>query len=385
MKIRLLIFLLLLAFLPTAFAAAPQIWIGLRTDGKRGRGTAKDPYNGSGPAFDQVLRSYWWRGTENLTVNILPGTYSTVGNGDYVPGLTNGQVGWRCNTGWTLRGSDQKSTILKLSKSFPSPDGKTFSATGIATSNSGIQNVTVQDLTVDCNHDVIGSKQSTETGVSLQGSGHTIQRVTVRNASGWAGEVFPIAIGANGVNSSNNLIQNCTIKDWKGGAGGSITISNNVNNLKPPYTFTSGTVRNNRVIGSTIGYGGWGMNGVVFSGNVAEGCGYGVNIDSVKNFNVTFVNNQFLKCQGYGMVLVNCQGFLIKNNAIDVGKGARGIVFNGNDSNMIVTGNNFTAQDSLAIFASGGNAKTLSGKFVFSGNSPKSAIIQLPATLYVKK
>ena len=386
MRFRWLTFIAWLLIVQTALAASPQIWIALRTDGKRGRGTQKDPYNGSQQMFDLVLRAHTLRGTKNLTVNIQPGTYMTVGNGDYVPGLTEGSEGWRCHGGWTIKGAGQGVTTLKLIKTYPSTDGKTYSAVGICTTSSHTKNVTIQDLTVDCNHNAIGSKQSAETGISLQGSGHTIQRVTVRNASGWAGEVFPISIGANGVNSSNNLIQNCTITDWKGGAGGSVTISNNVNNFQPPYTYTSGIVRNNRVVGATIGYGGWGMNGVVFSNNVAEGCDYGVNIDSMKNLNVTFSNNQFLKCQSYGLVMSNCQGFLIKNNVIDMaGNTGFGILFNNDDGNMVVTGNKFTAQGPQARFAAGGNTKTLFGRFTFSGNSPADAPIGLPASMLVKK
>lgn len=387
MRFRWLTFITWLLIVQTTMAAAPQIWIALRTDGKRGRGTQKDPYNGTAQMFDQVMRAHTLRGTKNLTVNILPGTYLTVGNGDYVPGLTEGTEGWRCHSGWTIKGAGQSATTLKLVKIYPSPDGKTYGAGGICTASSKTANVTVQDLTVDCNHSKIGNNKTSETGVALGGSNHTIQRVTVKNVAGLAGEVFPIFIVAISVNSSNNLIQNCTITDWKGGAGGSITMSNNVNNMVPPYTYISGTVRNNRVVGTTIGYGGWGMNGVVFSGNVAEGCGYGVNIDSVTNQNVTFVNNQFLKCQGYGMVMANCHGFLIKNNTINMaGNTGFGILFSRNDSNMTVIGNTFTAQGPQSTFAAAGDAKTLSGKFIFSGNSPASATIGgFTPSLLVKK
>ncbi len=53
--------------------------------------------------------------------------------------------------------------------------------------------------------------------------------------------------------------------------------------MEKPMTHTSAIVRNNRVEGTHIGYGGWGMKNVTFSGNTAVNCNYGVNIDSLRN------------------------------------------------------------------------------------------------------
>ena len=357
-------------------------WIASRTDGRAGRGTEADPFDGSTqPRFDKILRKFWSERRENLVFHLGPGVFETFGNGGYIAGLRELGEGWRCLSGWEIRGSGQERTTLKLTKQYEHQGN--WGSVGIATHDSFVNNVVVQDLTVDCNHSAIGNPRSSETGVSLHGSGHTIRRVTVRNVAGKGYEGFPIGIGAHGVDSSQNLIEDCTITGWAGGTGGSVTISNNVNNLRPPLTYTSGTVRRNRVIGTQIGYGGWGMKDVIFEDNLAFGCAYGSNIDSVRNSRVIFRNNRFVECRNYGMAFANCEVILIQNNTLALTSPGPAIYLLSDCADFRVEGNRFAGTDAsmpIRIVATQ-NENSFRGTFRFSGNQvPAEALINLPGT-----
>ena len=384
-SLRLHLLLVSTALLSSCANPSSEIWIGIRSDGNRGKGTRASPYDGSTTEkFDAILSRLWQNRVENITINILPGTYSTVGNGGYIPGYQDLLEGWRCHSGWHIRGAGKDQTRLILSKIYQSPFDGLFGGVIIATTDSSVSHVTVENLTLDCNHSKIGNKKSTEAGVALSGTHHTIRNVRVVNVAGLGYEAFPIAIGSNNLDSFNNLIEFCEIRDWHGGTGGSITISNNNNNQKPPITWTTGIVRNNSVSGTHIGYGGWGMKGVVFSNNTAQNCTYAVNIDSLNNSSVVFNKNQFLKCTSYGMVFANCHKFLLQNNTITLKPGAGPFLFLlENNSDFDVRSNTFKAPpgNSPSIAATR-HPDTLRGQFIFSSNScPPGSKIDLPPHL----
>lgn len=361
-----------------------EIWIGQRTDGRTGKGVQQDPYDGSTQArFDGVLQKYWNKEVNGLTVNILPGVYHTVGNGGYVPGLYDLGEGWRCRSGWTIRGAGIEKTRLVLQKVYKHPTEDRFGGVIIATTDTHNTSVTVEDLTLDCNHTRIGNLKSTEAGISLKGSNHTIRRVRVENVAGLGYEAFPIHIAAEGIDSSANLIENCEIRGWHGGTGGSITMSNNNNNGKPPVTWTTGVIRNNKVTGTQIGYGGWGMSGVVFRDNIADSCGYGSNIDSLDNRNVVFSGNRFLDCQSYAMVFANCRLFQVVGNTFTLKGPGPFLLFLGKASDFDVRSNDFRGSSSTPPVIAGSRLPgELSGKFLFVGNStPPDARIDLPPHL----
>ncbi|HEY5704345.1 MAG TPA: right-handed parallel beta-helix repeat-containing protein [Terrimicrobiaceae bacterium] len=355
-------------------------WIAARNDGKPGRGTQANPFDGSTQVkFDTLLRRFWSERRESVVFHLGPGVYETIGNGGYIAGLRELGEGWRCWSGWEIRGSGQDRTILKLTKQYEYHG--LWSNVAVATHDSSVNGVVVQDLTVDCNHSAIGNQKSSETGVSLHGSGHTIRRVTVRNVAGKGYEGFPIGIGANSVDSAHNLIEDCTIIGWRGGTGGSITISNNVNNLRQPLTYISGIVRRNRVVGTEIGYGGWGMKGVVFEDNLAEDCGYGSNVDSVRNPQITFRNNRFLECRNYGSVFANCENILIEKNTFTLSGPGPAIYVLNDCANFRVEGNSFAATDPRLRFSvvQTRDGETFRGTFHFSGNQvPSDASVSLP-------
>lgn len=371
--------------LASCISTPREIWIGQRADGRLGKGLRHDPYDGSTQTrFDGVLKRFWEKGVNGLTVNLLPGVYYTFGNGGYVPGLRDLGEGWRCRSGWMIRGAGMEKTRLVLQKIYSHPSEDRFGGAIIATTDTHSVGVTVEDLTLDCNHTKIGNSKSTETGVSLKGSNHIIRRVRVENVAGKGYEAFPIHIGAEGIDSTGNLIEGCEIRDWHGGTGGSITMSNNNNNGKPPVTWTTGVVRNNRVVGTQIGYGGWGMSSVVFRDNVADSCAYGSNIDSWDNRSVIFSGNRFVDCESYAMVFANCRQFQIVGNSMSLNGPGPFLLFIGKASEFEVRSNSFRGPLSQpSVIAGSRSPQDLSGKFAFVGNStPPDFRINLPVNLF---
>lgn len=362
--------------LATCTAPPDGVWIGIRQDGLPGSGTRHDPYDGSTPErFDAILGKYWKSGVEGLKVNILPGTYRTLGNSGYIPGLRDPGDGWRCRSGWTIRGAGMDKTILVLHRIHKHPSEDIYGGVVIATTDSSVERVLVEDLTVNCNHDQIGNAKSTEAGVSLGGSRHTIRRVRVENVAGLGHEGFPIGIGCWGRDSSRNLIENCHIRGWKGGAGGSITIANNNNNGREPISYTSGTIQNNLVEGTHIAYGGWAMRNVIFRNNKAKDCAYGVNIDSWNNENVLFENNSFIDCSNYGFVFYNCHRFTLRGNRVRLAGPGTFVVLLGNDSDIDVISNSFTVRSNQkASLVERRNPETLKGRFHFENNQTSPGV-----------
>lgn len=380
---RILICLGLAVGLVSCAPTAREIWIGHRSDGRLGNGSQAEPFDGSTqPRFDGVLRRFTLSGVEGLTVNLLPGIYETYGNGDYIYAARQGVEGWRCNSGWTIRGAGVGKTVVKLAKLYPDAEGVTTLGSAICTFGSPCSGVTVEDLTVDCNDAGIGGPRSSEGGVSLYGTHHTIRRLEVINAAGRGLEAFPILIACNDRTSSDNLIEACSIRNWRGGQGGSITMANNVNNLRPPLTWTSGIVRLNRVEGSQIAYGGWGMDRVLFENNQSERCAYGVNVDSMRNQRVRFVSNSFSQCTSYGMVFANCSAFEIRRNTISLDGGNPYFLFLNNSGGFSVEQNVLSASKGTPLLASMRDPSSATGTFFFDANQMNPvAHLDLPAHL----
>jgi hypothetical protein len=286
---------------------------------------AKPMYAGGGQ-IDTILGGYWRNGVEGLEVKLGPGTYPTLGNANYVGGVQEpqgGWQGWRCRSGWKISGAGPNLTHLKITQTWLHySDPNINGCTGISSTYSDNQDITVERLSVDCNTHEIGNNQSNISGVTLYGSGHTISRVNVyrpcgRSTTAQINENFPIHIACNSRESKGNLIESCKVLEFAGGTGGKITISNNNNNGNSPITWTSGVVRNCTVIGSQIGFGGWGMKSVVFENCRTENCNYGVNIDSNRNEAVVIEDCKFIGCIQYGIVAAAATGWKINRNTID--------------------------------------------------------------------
>jgi len=104
-------------------------------------------------------------------------------------------------------------------------------------------------------------------------------------------------------------------------------------------------VRNNKVDGYQIGYGGWALGPAHFHDNLATGTDYGFNIDSLVNHGVVIERNLILRPRKCGIVIggsATYADFIIKDNTIQIDQsGVIGLVFQGDVTNALVEGNSF--------------------------------------------
>ena len=299
-----------------------EIWIGIRTDQVSGTGTLADPYDGSTQAkFDAVLRqlgaSQPTTPVTNVVIHILPGTYDTKGNYDYVCGATDGTDGWHCFNNWKVRGAGMDVTVLRLVAVVRNPVNSVTNNTVIASEEPGTKGVEISDLTVDCSGASFPAAQAVA-GINLLGSNHAIRRVKVRHAKGTAGsgagEVNSIGITTYcGLPSVGNVIEDCVVEDWAGSTGegcGSIGV-----NAPGDTAVISAIVQRNRVVGMPHGYSGMGLNGAIFEDNIAQDCCYGFNCDSgLTNSAVVLRGNRFINNSGYGIVACLGDGWIVEQN-----------------------------------------------------------------------
>ena len=115
-----------------------QIWIAVRNDGHRGKGTQTDPYDGSTPEkFDALMEKFSAR--SNLEIHLVgAGPFRTYANHD-----------WKVQSGWTISGDGMDKTVVKM---VGNVSGIHYGVSCFM-SDSGFptDKVTIRDLTIDCN------------------------------------------------------------------------------------------------------------------------------------------------------------------------------------------------------------------------------------------
>jgi hypothetical protein len=368
-------------------AAAPpegasRVYIGLR-DGKDGSGaTAADARDGStAEAFDTILRCYSEGCTDaknpkkpvakaaNLTVCLGPGTFSTLGNYDYIVGVPhNNPAGFTIGKGWKIHGAGQDKTTVKLAAYLPITAGKNplnfplDTGTGLvfSTNSDDAPNIEISDLTIDANYPELksrarqnGIKALTLEAIHLRSDqgGHRIHNINVINTAGEIGgidirwEAFPVWIvsmhNPSPSENSGNVIENVTMSQSFGNTGCAIAIANVV-----------AEVRHTQVNGYPIGYGGWKMGAVYFHDNSAIDTEYGFNVDSWDNNGVRIENNQIIHPRKYGIVVGGgwaFSNFKILNNEVQIDKpGVTGLIFQGGVTGAMVADNKFLAENASA-------------------------------------
>lgn len=325
--------------------------------------------------FDRILRCYSEgchvpggkpvKATENLIVCLGPGTFFTKGTYDFVidvPHKTS--EGFTIGKGWHIHGAGVDQTTVKLAAYLPfhahqSPANMPEdSGAGVVFSTNSDQasGVEISDLTIDANYPEL-KKQATAAGIkalnleaihlrSDQG-GHWIHEVRIINAAGEIGaidihwETFPVWIvsmknGSVPQQDNENVIERVSMSNYGGGACTAIAVANAV-----------AEVRNNRVEGYGIAFGGWTMGPVWFHDNTAVGTDYGFNIDSLTNQGVRIEHNQIVHPRNYGIVIGGdgtYSNFKIVNNSIEIDKpGVVGLIFRGNVTGAEVVGNSILA------------------------------------------
>lgn len=366
-----------------------RVYIALR-NGQDGSGkSADDARDGSSPEkFDRTLRCYSEgctdpsapqksiSKTENLIVCLGPGTFRTEGSYDYVINVPHtSNRGFALGKGWKVHGSGANKTTVQLAsylpaRAVPNPSNVPVgTATGVVfgTSSDDASDIEVSDLTIDDNYPELKSRANKEgikalnlEAVELRSDrGHNwIHDINVLHTSGEIGainekwETFPVRIysvklGSLPQENVDNVIERVNMSSYGGGQCTAIAVANAI-----------AEVRNNKVDGYQIGYGGWALGAAHFHDNIATGTEAGFNIDSLVNRGVVIERNLILRPRKYGIVIggsATYADFVIRDNTIQIDQpGVIGLVFQGNVKGALVEGNSFLwrGQSSFGSFFS---------------------------------
>lgn len=359
--------------LPAGFT---RVYIALM-NGREGFGKSPDDARDGSSAekFDRILRCYS-EGcadpaaphrsipkTENLVVCLGPGTFKTEGVYDYVIDIPHKSArGFTLGKGWKIHGSGIDKTTVQLAsylpiRAVPNPQNMpmgTGSNILFGTNSDAASDIEISDLTIDGNYPALKAQAQRQgiralnlDAIDLRSDrGHDwVHDVHVLHAAGEIGatdgrwETFPIRIysvkpGSSPEDSRDNIIERVNMSDYGGGACTAIAVANAL-----------AEVRNNKVEGYQIAYGGWQMGPVRFHDNIAIGSEYGFNIDSLANRGVVIERNLILNPRKYGIVVGGggtYDGFIIRNNTIQIDQpGVTGLIFQGNVTDSQVQGNKF--------------------------------------------
>jgi len=350
-----------------------RVYIGLR-NGKDGSGrSAEDARDGSSAeGFDRILRCYSEgcddpvkrravKKTENLLVCLGPGTFQTEGDYDFVINVPHSSArGFTLGKGWKIHGAGKDKTTVQLAsylpiKAVPNPQNvppRTGIGLVFGTNSDAASDVEISDLTIDGNYPKLKAQAAREgiralnlEAIHLRSDrGHNwIHDIRVLHTSGEIGllnikwEAFPVMIysvkpGSSPQDNSGNMIERVSMSKYGGGDCTAIAVANAV-----------GEVRNNKVEGYQIAYGGWILGQVRFDDNIAIGTEYGFNIDSLVNRSVIIERNLIVAPRKYGIVIGGdgtYANFIIKDNTIQIeDAGVMGVVFRGNVTDSLIQGN----------------------------------------------
>jgi hypothetical protein len=362
-----------------------RVYIALR-NGSDGSGSSMaDARDGSTvAAFDTILRCYSEgctnpqnpkksvAKTENLTVCLGPGTFSTLGAYDYLIAVPHpNPAGFTIGKGWKIHGAGKDKTVVKLSDYLTITDPKNLqhmpvnSGIGLVfgTNSDNASGIEISDLTIDGNYPELKSRarQHGVTALTLEVihlrsdmGGHRIHDVNVINAAAEIGaisqrwEAFPVWIlsvdRSKPGQDRDNIIENVSMKQSVCLVCTAICVAN-----------ATAEVRNNVVEGVQIGYGGWDLAGGSFHDNTAINTDYGFNIDSLVNNGVTIERNKIVHPRKFGFAVggdTTFANFKFLDNTVQIDRsGAIGFVFRGNVTGAVIMGNKLLADNSSGASA----------------------------------
>lgn len=205
----------LLAAAVTSGVAANEIWLSstnslsyVKTQINLGSGTMANPYYGD---FDYIMGHDV---QPNAIVHLGSGVFWTTGVGE--SGTENSII----PAGVTVEGDGEEETIVRRATNYSGY----YLPQNLVLLHSGSSNVKVRNLTVDCNAFDFHNLDSTNAigGVSLMGSGETIEHVTDINGTGvgYLEEGFQLIVGNYGQN--HNKVIGCTVSNFLGNYGDGI-------------------------------------------------------------------------------------------------------------------------------------------------------------------
>jgi hypothetical protein len=184
--------------------APNEIWVSAtRGDGK-GKGTQVDPFDGSTPTkLDQLLNSYYTAGTENLHVHLGPGTFQTRVAPDN---------GWHPRSGWTIEGAGMYITTLQAAPA--NLAGVHYDLEPIKGDFSNpVNNVTVKDLTLDCNWLALaptadaGAGSYTVTDAHITNGSPILTSASANNTQGFSVTDFARTVTGSGIPSGTTILR----------------------------------------------------------------------------------------------------------------------------------------------------------------------------------
>ncbi len=303
-----------------------EIWIAVRGDGLPGSGTQADPFDGSTPAqFDAILNRY--QSTPNLGIHLS-------GAG---PFRTDVHHPWWLRSGWLLSGDGMYSTTLQLVGLLVS--GVSNNIVLATDPNVTTDNVTVRDLTIDCNWPEIeqtapngtnGESPCTVNAVTLRGSNNLIERVRHINSYGsreYRREGFAMILTSSAQSPGvNDIIRDCRAELPRGTYGNPFALAGTA----------ACPITNSKVVGCTAVGINDGSNHGFTSG--------GVNLAYVKDCEVD--GNTFIDCYGAGYLDVGTiDGLRVTNNTVV--RGWMGVAFVSvlDQRNINISNNNFSIQN----------------------------------------
>ena len=122
-------------------ASKREVFIAIRTDGRAGSGTEKDPFDGSGFGFDAAMIRLAPPYPDSVVIRLGPGTFRTKGS---VAGV------WAPRNGQRIIGCGIYATTLKLQLT-ETPNPLTSPESSVFQHLTGLDGYEISDLTFDCN------------------------------------------------------------------------------------------------------------------------------------------------------------------------------------------------------------------------------------------
>jgi hypothetical protein len=274
--------------------------------------------------FDALMKSFQY--TPNLGIHLGAGLFRTAATHS-----------WYVKSGWVVEGAGMYTTTVQLGGNASTISGATCIQSD---SNTATDNVTISDLTVDCNWSELsatalvgagGEKNFAATAVTIGGSNNLIQRLRSINSYGSSAnsrELFAIGLVSPGsANGTNNVIDSCRAEQPQGNYGSPFALAGRI-----PYLIV-----NSKVVSSTA----VGVNNGVFTGFTSGG----VNLAYVKDCQID--SNTFIDCQGASYQDTgSCDGLQITNNTVI--RGWQGVGLSNQvlpKQNITISGNNFSIQN----------------------------------------
>jgi hypothetical protein len=356
-----------------------RVYIALG-DGKDGSGkTLQNPRDGgTAEKFDHILHCYSEgcsepgtphrsiAKTENLIVCLGAGTFQTRGTYNFLISAPHSGEGFALGKGWKVHGSGRDKTTVQLTDYLSvttEPNPRSLpkgTAIGVvfSTNSDEASDIEISDLTVDDNYPALKQRASRAgiralnlQAIQLRSNAgrHWIHDVNVTNTAGEIGlidirfETFPVWIYSVKANSSpsdnsGNVIERVIMSNYGGGKCTAIAVANAI-----------AEVRENRVEGYQIAYGGWTMGAVWFHDNVAVDSDYGFNIDSLVNNGVRIERNQIVHPHLYGFVIGGggvYDDFQVRGNTVQINRpGVIALVLQGNVRNALIAENSFLSEN----------------------------------------